>query len=74
MYPTTHSDSPAARYCTSKNGKFSEETQSGVVMPIAYCTLPDGQKFDAWRWMSEQTIMMTGSQSGGTVEAIKVIE
>ncbi|MDD2693559.1 MAG: DUF333 domain-containing protein [Candidatus Gracilibacteria bacterium] len=52
-YPTSQSDSLATKFCTSKGGSVSIESSGGVDM--AYCTLTDGTKVDAWQYMNTET-------------------
>lgn len=60
MYPQTQAETPATKFCESQGGKVLIE-KSGS-MDIAYCNTKNGAKVDAWKYMSDMTIVTsTGS-------------
>lgn len=62
-YPRTQTGTPATSYCESHGGTVSIE-QEGT-LDIAYCTTKDGQKIDAWKYMSDMT-SSTGTTATGS--------
>ncbi len=54
-YPTTQAETPATKYCVSHGGTVSVEDVGTGGVEAAYCTLSNGTKVDAWKYMSEDT-------------------
>lgn len=50
LYPSSLTETPAAKYCQSKSGTATVEKQNN--MDVLYCTV-NGKKVDAWKFMSE---------------------
>jgi putative hemolysin len=62
-YPKTQSGTPATAFCEDNGGTVSIEKQG--TLDIAYCTTKDGQKIDAWKYMSDMT-SSTGTTATGS--------
>jgi len=61
-YPSTQSGSPAAQYCVRSGWQVSYEKNPNIpTMDLIYCTIPGGEKVDAWKYMDQGT-----TQSGST--------
>lgn len=60
MYPQSQTETPATKFCEAQGGKVLIE-KSGS-MDMAYCNTKKGEKIDAWKYMSDMTIVTpTGS-------------
>lgn len=63
VYPETQAETPATKFCASQGGQSSVE-KSGT-LDIAYCTTKTGEKVDAWKYMSDMTVVV----ATGTTES-----
>lgn len=53
-YPTSQKETPATKFCTEHGGKVSIELNPEST-EMAFCTLPDGTKIDAWKYLNDET-------------------